>query len=225
MNELRVVMILVFLSTQHFGLGTVLYAASAEKDYRVSAGDVVSISVFPADEYSREVTVQPDGKIELPLIGSMKVGGLLSDELQKLLQQKYSKYVANAQITINVRRFAGRRVAVLGEIRTPGFYDYREGMRLLELVSLAGGVTENAKSSKVRILRIKSGDDDSFTVNLKAILRGDMSRDPLLAPGDTIYISKKGFTAGASWINNNILPWATLLSIVGSAIIISDRLN
>lgn len=194
------------------------------KAIKINPGDVVSIAVFPVEEYSREVTVQPDGKIELPLIGSITVKGLTSAQLQDLLQQKYSRFVANPQITVNVRRFAGRRVAIIGEIRSPGFYEYREGMRILELVSTAGGLGENAKASKLRVLRPGAGiEGDTIYVNFKAVLAGKMERDILMAPGDTVYVPKRGITAGATWINNNILPWAALISLVGSAYVISDR--
>lgn len=195
------------------------------KSIKINPGDVVSIAVFPVEEYSREVTVQPDGKIELQLIGSIMVKGLTSNQLQDLLQQKYSRFVSNPQVTVNVRRFAGRRVAIIGEIRSPGYYEYREGMRILELISTAGGLTENAKASKLRILRPGgTGDaDNTVYVNFKAVLAGKMDRDVAMAPGDTVYVPKRGITAGAAWINNNILPWTALISLVGSAYVISDR--
>ena len=196
-------------------------AATQPPVYQIGPGDVVSITVSPAQEYSREVTVQPDGKIELSLLGSVRVGGLTAEELQKNLREKLARYVASPEVTVNVRRFSGRRVAIIGEVRSPGYYDYRDRMRLLELVSLAGGITENAKTSKVNVLRAGSSGNESFTVNLSSVLDGHIDRDVPLYACDTIYVHKQRSTAVASWVNANILPWATIFSIITSAVLIS----
>ncbi|MBI3550318.1 MAG: polysaccharide biosynthesis/export family protein [Elusimicrobia bacterium] len=198
--------------------------STGASDARINPGDVVSIAVFPAEEYSREVTVQPDGKVELSLIGSLLVKGLTARELQDLLIEKYSKYVAKPQVTVNVRKFSGRRVAIIGEVHTPGYYEYRDGMRLLEVVALAGGLGDNAKANKIQILRYGlNGANGSFVANLKPVLEGDLSRDAELAPGDTIYVPKGKVTISAQWTNTNILPWLSLLTLIASMIILVDQ--
>ncbi|MBI4386201.1 MAG: polysaccharide biosynthesis/export family protein [Elusimicrobia bacterium] len=189
---------------------------------RISPGDVVSITVFPVEEYSREVTVQPDGKIELALIGAILVKGLSSRELQDLLQQRYAKYVANPQVTVNVRRFAGRRVAIIGQIRSAGYYEYRDGMRLLELVSQAGGLSEFAQASKITVLR-EGAPSGAVSVNFKAVLAGRLDRDLALQPGDTVYIPKQRLAVSASWLTTNVLPWATLASLVATLVLVSKQ--
>lgn len=197
-------------------------SAQAEdaKVYRMGAGDVVSITVYPVDEYSRETTVQPDGMIELSLLGAVLVKGLTSRELQLLLEQKYTKFVANPKVTVSVRRFSGRRVAIIGEIRSPGYYEYRDGMKLLELVSLAGGLTDLAKPTKTRILRMGDPNAPSFIVDVQAILNGETSRNPLMASGDTVYVPKGRITRNALWVNANILPWLSLMTLISSVILL-----
>jgi len=197
-------------------------STAGDKAYLISPGDIVSIVVFPVAEYSREVTVQPDGKIELPLIGSLLVKGLTSRELQDLLRERYGKYVANPQVTVNVRHFAGRRVAIIGEVRTPGYYEYRDGMKLLELVSQVGGTTEFAATTRVRILRADSP-RKGITVDLKEVLEGRLDRDPLLLPGDTVYVPKQRFAMSASWITGTVYPWATLATLIATLVILSRQ--
>lgn len=190
---------------------------------RIQPGDVIQINMIPGEEYSREVTVQPDGSIAMSLIGVVQVKGLSVAELEILVQRRYSKYLSNPQVTANVRRFSGRRIAIIGEIDKPGYYDFRDGMRLLELVSLAGGLKPDARASRVKVLRPEARGSRSFSVNFQAVLDGDTTRDPLLAPGDTVNVPKQPFTTGAAWVNRNILPWALVTSMLASVVIATRR--
>lgn len=197
--------------------------AALPADYRVSAGDVVSIVVFPVDEYSREVTVQPDGMIELPLLGGVLIKGLTAKELQLLLEQKYSKFVAGPKVTATVRRFSGRRVAIIGEVKSGGYYEYRDGLRVLELVSMAGGLTDMAKASRTKVLRQTEGKLESFELDVADILEGKTDRNPQLSPGDTIYVPKGRITRNAIWVNQNILPWLSLATLISSLVIVTQQ--
>jgi polysaccharide export outer membrane protein len=200
-------------------LGTVpaaaLEAAAAEKEYFIEAGDVISVNVFPAQEFSKEVTVQPDGTIEIPLLGSMRAQGIKPGELEKMLTAKFSKYVSNPSITLNVRRFSFNRVALIGQVKSPGYHEFREGMRLLDLVALAGGTADYSRDSKVRIYRKIRGEGDKLTevvikANLEDVFDGKMESNIPLVTGDIVYIPRKPYSAAARWITDNIVPWATL---------------
>lgn len=189
--------------------------AAADKEYFIEAGDVISVNVMPAQEFSKEVTVQPDGNIELPLLGSMKAQGMKPGELEKILTAKFSKYVSNPSITLNVRRFAFNRVAVIGQIKGAGYYEYREGMRLLDLIAQAGGTQDYSRDSKVRIYRKIKGEGDKVTeqvikANLEDVFDGYMEKNILLVSGDIVYIPRKPYYSAGRWISDNIVPWATL---------------
>lgn len=197
----------------------------ADKESRIVVGDIININVFPAQEFSREVTVQPDGTVEMSLVGSIKVEGLTILELETSLVDKLSKFIANPQVTVNIRRFALHKVSVIGDIHSPGHYDYRAGMKILDLVAVAGGILDNAKLNRVRVLRRNpsSGDKKSFTVNFKAVLDGDLSRDVSLMPGDVVYIPKKRLAKASKWMIDNFMPWATLGTLTISIILVTDR--
>lgn len=186
-----------------------------EKEYFVEAGDVLSINVFPAEEFSREVTVQPDGTIELPLLGSIKVQSLRPGELEKVLTAKFSKYVSNPSVTINVRKFAANRVAIIGEVRVPGYHEYREGMKALDLMANAHGLADYARGEKARIFR-KAKDADGKTreevvnVDLAAVMNGQMDKNIALLAGDIVYVPRKKYSTAAKWITDNFVPWITL---------------
>ncbi|PJA16286.1 MAG: hypothetical protein COX65_02865 [Elusimicrobia bacterium CG_4_10_14_0_2_um_filter_56_8] len=202
--------------------------SSLGKEYFIEAGDVISINVFPAEEFSKEVTVQPDGNIEIPLLGSLKAQGMKPEDLQRILTSKFSKYVSNPSITINVRKFSSNRVAVIGEIRMPGYYDYREGMRLLDLVAQAGGPQDYARRKKVRIFRrIKEADEKVsekvIKADLEAVFSGKMDKNILLTTGDIVYIPRKPYSTAAKWVTDNFIPWATLFTFVITASIVARK--
>jgi len=214
-------------------LGTVpaaaLEAAAADKEYFIEAGDVISVNVFPAQEFSKEVTVQPDGNIEIPLLGSMRAQGIKPGELEKMLTAKFSKYVSNPSITLNVRRFSFNRVALIGQVKSPGYHEYREGMRLLDLVALAGGTADYSRDSKVRIYRkLKDGDKVTEVVikaNLEDVFDGKMESNIPLVTGDIVYIPRKPYSAAARWITDNVVPWATLFVFAITAGLVARNNN
>ena len=204
--------------------------SSLEKDYFIEAGDVISINVFPAEEFSKEVTVQPDGTIEIPLLGSLKAQGLKADDLQKMLTARFSKYVSNPSITINVRKFSSNRVAVIGQIFSPGYYEYREGMRLLDLVAQAGGTQDYARRDRGRIFRRLKGEDGKVSeqvikADLEEVFSGRMDKNVTLMTGDIVYIPRKPYSSASRWITDNIVPWATLFMFAITAGIVADKNN
>jgi len=202
--------------------------SALDKEYFIEAGDVISVNVQPAEEFSKEVTVQPDGTIEIPMLGSMRAQGIKPDDLQKILTAKFSKYVANPSITISVRKFSSSRVAVIGEIKQSGYFEYREGMRLLDLVAQAGGTQDYARRDKVRIFRrIKSADDkvseEVLKADLEAVFAGKMDNNIMLVSGDIVYIPRKGYSTGAKWLTDNFAPWITLFTFAVTASIVSRK--
>lgn len=199
-----------------------------EKDYFISAGDVINVNVMPAEEFSKEVTVQPDGTIEIPLLGSIKAQGMRPAELQNVLTAKFSKYVSNPSITVNVRKFSSNRVAIIGQINVPGYFEYHEGMRLLDLVAQAGGPQDYAKAGNVRIYRrTKNADgkisEEVLKADLESVFAGKMDHNVPLASGDIIYIPRKSYSKAARWISDNFLPWATLFTFVVTAAIVARK--
>lgn len=208
--------------------GLELSLPAPEKEYFIESGDIINVNVFPAEEFSKEVTVQPDGTVDIPLIGAVKARGLKAEDLQKTLTAKFSKYVANPSVTINVRKFAANKVAVIGQIRSPGYYEYREGMRLLDLIAQASGPEDYARTAKVRIYRRVPGPDGKLTeevlkADLAAVFDGKMDRNVQLMNGDIIYIPRKRYSAAAKWITDNVVPWATLFMFTITAGIVVNR--
>ncbi len=203
-------------------------AQAPDKEYFIEAGDVISINVFPAQEFSRDVTVQPDGNIDIPMLGALKAQGMKPSELEKVLTAKYSRYVSNPSITLNLRKFSFNRVAVMGQVNGAGYYEYREGMRLLDLIAQAGGLKDYARSSRVRIFRKTTAEGGKVTektiqADLEGVFAGNMEKNILLVSGDIVYIPRKPYSAAARWITDNITPWATLFLFAVTAGIVARK--
>jgi len=203
-------------------------AGKPGNQYRITPGDVISINVFPAQEFSRELTVQPDGTIEMPLIGSMRAKELTANELSAALVEKLAKFIANPQVTVNVRRFTYRQISIIGEVKNPGYYEYKDGMKMLDIVARANGLADYARASRVKIFRYSAIDgkpqqNSTFTVNFKAVLDGKLDRDVILAAGDIIYVPRKPMSTGAKWISDNFVPWASLITFAITLSLVSER--
>jgi polysaccharide export outer membrane protein len=105
------------------------------------------------------------------------------------------------------------RISLLGEIRSPGYYDFHVNMRLVDLISQAGGFTDNANISNVTIIHTEaSGLRRTVKVNLKKILSGTQN-DVEIQTGDTVYLPRKAL-ASSNLFATSILPWITLISLV-----------
>ncbi|MCF7918928.1 MAG: SLBB domain-containing protein [Candidatus Cloacimonetes bacterium] len=85
---------------------------------------------------------------------------------------------------------------IWGQVRNPGLYKIPDNTDLLTLLSSAGGPTENAKLSKVKIIRPVAGGERIIYVDLKEYMRtGDMSLIPIMKPGDTVFVAGTAFYA------------------------------
>ncbi|MCX5890431.1 MAG: polysaccharide export protein [Deltaproteobacteria bacterium] len=117
------------------------------KDYQVGPEDQLSIIIFGQDNLSRELRVNGQGEIAMPLVGVVKVAGMTPQEVQKRLEELYNaRFLVNPQITVTVKEFRHQRVAVTGAVAKPGSYEVIGPRTLLEVLSLAGGLASQTSS-------------------------------------------------------------------------------
>lgn len=168
------------------------YTASASSDsYTIDTGDILSVAVYPTEELSRDVVVQKDGSITMPLAGAVPARGLTTRRLERSIARALGKYVANPQVTITVKQFNRHQLLITGEVRSVGAFDYRENMRLMEFISAAGGFTDAANRREIKVFRGSPASRQVHIVDVEALIRsGDFSRDFVLQPGDIIEVPK-----------------------------------
>lgn len=173
-------------------LCNVVYAESSE--YVLRPGDELKIEFFDHEELSTPATgpnpyvVRPDGKVSFLLIGDVDVSGKTVSKFQEELIKLYSKFLRNPNITVNITKYGGTRVYVLGEVLRPGMYELKKSHRVLDALGAAGGFTK--KSSKKHIYLIRKDADNPIIVNINNYLRkADQSQNYELNEGDCLYLT------------------------------------
>ncbi len=150
--------------------------------YRLGADDEISISVFNEPDLSLPKTrIAANGAISMPLIGQVIVKNLTTDEVEAKITELYlGDYLKKPSIIVAIVEY--RQFYVNGEVNKPGGYSYREGMTIQRAVSLAGGFTERASRSKIRLLR------ENQTDNI-----GNVTLTTPVQPGDVITVEESFF--------------------------------
>jgi polysaccharide export outer membrane protein len=131
-------------------------ATSAE--YIIGPEDVLDIAVWGNTEISRTVPVRADGKISLPLLNDVPVAGLTPMQLRDVLTKLLAKYMASTAVAVIVREAHSFKVTVIGEVRTPGRYEVKSRSTVLDLLAMAGGLTEYADRGSISVLRQEETD-------------------------------------------------------------------
>jgi polysaccharide export outer membrane protein len=110
---------------------------AGQSSYTIAAGDTLQVNVYGDAGLSGRFPVGSDGSMVYPLVGSIAVAGKTAQEIAAILGKSLSEHVPNASVTTSIAEYGP--VFVLGDVRTPGKYEYRPGMIALELLAMAGG--------------------------------------------------------------------------------------
>ena len=171
-------------------------AASPDYLYKIGPLDNVNVSVWRNPELSMSVTVRPDGKITGPLFEDLPALGKDPTTLARDIEKVLGKYVRDPVVTVIVGGFVGpypEQIRVLGEAAKPQSLSYRQGMTLLDLMIVVGGLTDFADGNKATILRTSDG-GKQYSVRLKDLVkRGDITANVDVKPGDILLIPQSWF--------------------------------
>jgi polysaccharide export outer membrane protein len=170
-------------------------ALAADADmYRIGAGDTIHITVYQSPDLSIDARVTETGMISYPLLGRIKMGGLTVTEAETHLAQalKKGEIVKDPQVMVVVTQVRANQVNVLGQVGRPGRYPLDlAGMRLTEVIALAGGVITGAGSDTIVLLGTRQGKTFRREVDLPKIFAPDGSNDNLVVePGDSIWVDR-----------------------------------
>jgi polysaccharide export outer membrane protein len=119
-------------------------------DYRIGPDDLLQMTIYNIPEQDARVTprvtllrVSQDGVVVLPLVGTVQVKGKTPRQLEQELRQKYEKYIKSPQIGVLVTEYR-QRVSVMGAVQKPGVFELTGPKTVIDMVALAGGITEKA---------------------------------------------------------------------------------
>lgn len=151
-------------------------------------GDTAIVSVYNVETLSTDYVVDRAGNIVFPLIGTVKVAGLSTLEVQEALVERYgSQYLRNPSISVKIEARDLGKIVVDGAVEKPGVFELNNVIRLTEAIALAEGVTNDANLKEVFIIRDVNGERLVQSVNFENV-RKLGTADPVIIPNDVIYI-------------------------------------
>jgi polysaccharide export outer membrane protein len=158
-------------------------------DYVIGSEDVLGVVFWREPEMSGDVTVRPDGRITIPVIGEVQAAGKTPEQLQAEIVAAASKYISAPNAVVVVRTINSRKVFVTGRVTTPGTYPLTGALTVMQAIALAGGLTEFANPKNITILRTEAGQSRTFTFNYQDVARGrSLEQNIQLRPGDTVVV-------------------------------------
>jgi len=156
----------------------------------IGPGDQLDIFVWGYPDYTKRATVSPTGVLPHPMLGDLKVAGSTVSEAQKLVSAALSDYIKDPVVRVTLAANHSQRIHVLGEVMKPGVYPMGEGeTSLIEVLALAGGLTPDARTSTIVVVRELDKQVEIQTVDFRRITReGDVLSNLALQEGDVIYV-------------------------------------
>jgi len=159
--------------------------------YRLGPEDVISVTVFGQDRYSKgNIKIPPSGRISLALIpDGIFVNGKTVDQVAELVKKRYDEFIIDPQVSVSLDQAGSYRYSVIGDVAQPGIKLMSRRLSVTEALSEAGGVLQTGNRSKVFVLRRQAnGVLTPIPVNVTAIYKGQSPDSVYLVPGDQVVV-------------------------------------
>lgn len=184
-------------------------ARQGSQDYQFGPGDLLQITVFGVDELDQTVRVNSSGTITLPLLGRLTVAGLTGEELEAHITSVLTRLqlVKDPQVTVFVKEYRSQPIYVLGAVNQPGQYMVTHQLRLIDALTMAGGLDTRRSADHLFLQRRADGQNlrtisrsttglndrsDVVRIDVKALLEnGDESLNLVLQAGDVIQVPER----------------------------------
>ncbi len=158
-----------------------------KSEYIVQPGDTLSVRVYNDANFSTTSVVRTDGVISLPLTGEVDVRGKRPSEIAAQLEALLTKFMNSPSVSVTVDAVHLESVVVAGQVGAPGLKEVKPGTRLLELIAIAGGLTEFADDTRIFLVRRGSAERVRFT--LKMLYQGNsVAASVQVGEGDLVIV-------------------------------------
>jgi polysaccharide biosynthesis/export protein len=181
-----------------FAALTAPVALAQSAGYRIQPGDTLAITVLEDETLNRETLVLPDGRISVPLAGSIQAAGnsvetvenTIADRLASNFAVRPSVFVSVTTVYEDGLTFP---VYILGQVSAPGIQEVESGTTLLQAIALAGGPDRFAATKRIQLRRIDSaGQEKLYLFNYRAVERGGSIQSMItLREGDVIIVPER----------------------------------
>ena len=158
--------------------------------YQIGAGDTLEIVTWKEQDFTRDqVLVRTDGMITFPLLNDVQAAGRTPMELKKEIETKLKDYISAPVVTVTVVTPGSQKFYILGEVVNTGEYDLQKDLTVLQAFALAGGFTEWASKKEIILLRNENGEEKTFRINYKDIIKGEnISQNMKIQANDTVIV-------------------------------------
>ena len=173
-----------------------LASLKESSDYLLHPGDLVELQVYKEEDMDRTLRISSQGTIAFPLIGNIKIAGLNISQAENKVEEELKSYLKNPSVSILIKEYANKTLYVLGQVKKPSSISIppEKNMTLLEAITSAGGFTDIAAVSRVKILRMENGTQRSIEVDVSQITKeGNKQLDIALKPGDVVFVPQSLF--------------------------------
>ena len=170
-------------------------------DYRLGGGDLIEISAYGVKDFQHTVRISASGVVKLPLLGQVSVTGKTAGDLEKHLEDLLrADLIQDPTVSVFVVEYKARMIFVLGAVRQPGQYQVIKRLRVIDVLTMAGGLDQNAGDELLiqhqRPTAVAAADGQQTGVirriDLKALLTdGDLELNVALEDGDVITVPEK----------------------------------
>ncbi|MDT5159260.1 MAG: polysaccharide biosynthesis/export protein [Acidobacteriota bacterium] len=164
--------------------------------YRLGPEDVISVSVFGLDKYSKTgITVPPDGRIDYYFVrDGLHVAGKTTQQVADEIARNLDEYIKEPKVTVSLDKAMSTRYGVIGDVAKPGIMIMSHRLSVLEALNEAGGVLSTGDKKKVVVLHWNADRMvQQIPVNVSAIERGQAPDNYFLSPGDQIVVPGNRF--------------------------------
>jgi polysaccharide export outer membrane protein len=188
-----------FLLAALMMLASAPLALAQASGYRIQPGDQLAITVLEDDTLNRQTLVLPDGRISVPLAGSIQAAGRTVDSIESTIADRLasnfavrpSVFVSVVAVSEEVDTFP---IYVVGQVGGPGQIQVEPGTTLLQAIALAGGLDRFAATKRIQLRRAdpSTGQERLYLFNFKAVERGGAIQSMItMREGDVIVVPER----------------------------------
>jgi polysaccharide biosynthesis/export protein len=160
-----------------------------QEKYLLGPEDVIEVSVWKEPDMTKQLVVQPDGKVYYPLVGEIRASGKTVKQLQEEISKRLEKFVTDASVTVILLKTLNYKIFVTGKVNKPGEFLVGRPTTVLQAISMAGGVTPFASPKNIKVVRKVAGQDEVYNFDYKDVSKGMMLyQDITLQPGDVVVV-------------------------------------
>jgi polysaccharide export outer membrane protein len=166
--------------------GGVASAQTADSGYVLGPDDSVQVIVYGQPEFGVTTRIKSDGTIVMPLIGTLKAAGMTNITLAKAVTDKLTSngFLKDPIVNVEIGSYVSKTVNVAGKVTAPGIYPLDRPYHALDMLLKAGWIRDNG-ATYVYLRRPGTAEQ---RLEVDGLVRGDDTKDPLLRPGDTLYV-------------------------------------